>query len=66
LAPDFVTLLFWRAVQGFAGAGLTMWWRASVYMLMPLPERSRSMMRISVVLYSEDGGRSDFLRLRHG
>jgi MFS transporter, DHA2 family, multidrug resistance protein len=26
-APDFATLLFWRAVQGFAGAGLTMWWR---------------------------------------
>jgi MFS transporter, DHA2 family, multidrug resistance protein len=52
LAPDLVTLLFWRAVQGFAGAGLTMWWRASVYMLMPLPERSGSMMRISVVLYS--------------
>jgi DHA2 family multidrug resistance protein len=50
-APDFVTLLCWRAVQGFAGAGLTMWWRASVYMLMPLHERSRSMMRISVVLY---------------
>jgi MFS transporter, DHA2 family, multidrug resistance protein len=49
--PDFATLLLWRAVQGFAGAGLTMWWRASVYMLMPLPERSGSMMRISVVLY---------------
>jgi MFS transporter, DHA2 family, multidrug resistance protein len=28
-----------------------MWWRAGVYMLMPLPERSRSMMRISVMLY---------------
>jgi MFS transporter, DHA2 family, multidrug resistance protein len=40
--PDFATLLLWRAVQGFAGAGLTMWWRASVYMLMPLPERSGS------------------------
>jgi MFS transporter, DHA2 family, multidrug resistance protein len=50
-APDFTALLFWRSVQGFAGAGLTMWWRASVYMLMPLPERSRSMMRISVMLY---------------
>jgi MFS transporter, DHA2 family, multidrug resistance protein len=51
VSPDFTTLLFWRAVQGFAGAGLTMWWRASVYMLMPLPERSGSLMRISVVLY---------------
>jgi MFS transporter, DHA2 family, multidrug resistance protein len=50
-APDFATLLLWRAIQGFAGAGLTMWWRAGVYMLMPLPERSRSMMRISVMLY---------------
>lgn len=51
LAPDFQTLLLWRVVQGFAGAGLTMWWRASVYMLMPLPQRSGSLMRISVILY---------------
>ena len=50
-APDFGTLVLWRAVQGFAGAGLTMWWRASVYMIMPLPQRSGSMMRISVMLY---------------
>jgi MFS transporter, DHA2 family, multidrug resistance protein len=51
VAPDFSTLLLCRAVQGVAGAGLTMWWRASVYMLMPLPARSQSLMRISVVLY---------------
>jgi DHA2 family multidrug resistance protein len=51
MAPDFQTLLVWRAVQGFAGAGLTMWWRASVYMLIPLPRRSGSLMRISVILY---------------
>jgi DHA2 family multidrug resistance protein len=51
LAPDFHTLLVWRAVQGFAGAGLTMWWRASVYMLISGPQRSGSMMRISVMLY---------------
>lgn len=50
-APDLATLLLWRAVQGFAGAGLTMWWRASVYMIMPLKQRSGSMMRISVMLY---------------
>ena len=50
-APDFETMLFWRAVQGFVGGGLTMWWRASVYMLMPGPQRSRSLMRISVMLY---------------
>ena len=50
-AHDLATLLAWRAVQGFAGAGLTMWWRASVYMLMPLPQRGGSTMRISVMLY---------------
>jgi DHA2 family multidrug resistance protein len=50
-AQDFQTLLFWRAVQGVAGAGLIMWWRASVYMLMTGPQRSGSLMRISVMLY---------------
>jgi DHA2 family multidrug resistance protein len=50
-SPDLGTLLVWRVIQGFAGAGLTMWWRASVYMLMPPPQRSGSMMRISVMLY---------------
>jgi MFS transporter, DHA2 family, multidrug resistance protein len=50
-APDFQTLLFWRAIQGFAGAGLTMWWRAGVYILMRGAQRSASMMRISVMLY---------------
>jgi DHA2 family multidrug resistance protein len=51
VATDFDTMLFWRAVLGFAGAGLTMWWRASVYLLIPRPERSKSLMRISVMLY---------------
>jgi DHA2 family multidrug resistance protein len=51
LVPDFQTLLVWRAIQGFAGAGLTMWWRASVYMIMQGPRRSGSLMRISVMLY---------------
>jgi DHA2 family multidrug resistance protein len=45
------SLLTWRAVQGLAGAGLINWWRASVYLLMPKPQRSPSMMRISTVLY---------------
>jgi MFS transporter, DHA2 family, multidrug resistance protein len=45
------TMLFWRAVLGFSGAGLTMWWRASVYLLVPRQNRSKSMMRISVMLY---------------
>ena len=51
LAPDFTTLLVLRAVQGFAGAGLIMWWRASVYMLFAGPKRSSSLLRISVILY---------------
>jgi DHA2 family multidrug resistance protein len=51
LVPDFETLLFWRALQGFAGAGLSMWWRASVYMIVPASQRSASLMRISVILY---------------
>ena len=51
LAPDFDTLLVLRAVQGFAGAGLVVWWRAAIYVLMPKPERSPSLMRVSVLLY---------------
>jgi MFS transporter, DHA2 family, multidrug resistance protein len=45
------TLLVWRAIQGLAGAGLIMWWRASVYLLMPKAQRSPSLMRISTLLY---------------
>jgi DHA2 family multidrug resistance protein len=55
-APDLHTLLFWRALQGFAGAGLTMWWRASVYILFSGPQRSGSLMRISVMLYLATSG----------
>jgi EmrB/QacA subfamily drug resistance transporter len=51
LAPDFPTLLLCRAAQGFAGAGLVMWWRASVYTLFTGPQRSASLMRVSVILY---------------
>jgi MFS family permease len=50
-AADFRTFLSWRAIQGFAGAGLTMWWRAGVYILMTGPRRSQSIMRLSVTLY---------------
>jgi MFS transporter, DHA2 family, multidrug resistance protein len=45
------TMLVWRAILGFSGAGLTMWWRASVYLLIPRQNRSKSLMRISVMLY---------------
>ena len=51
MAPDVTTLLIWRAIQGFAGAGLTMWWRAGIYIVMPVPQRSQSMSRVSVMLY---------------
>lgn len=51
LSLSFAWLLIGRIVEGFAGAGLTMWWRASVYMLMTGPARSNSLMRISVMLY---------------
>ncbi|WP_245643995.1 MFS transporter [Paraburkholderia oxyphila] len=51
LAPDLDIMLFWRALQGLAAAGLVMWWRASVYVLMPKPQRSPSLMRISTMLY---------------
>lgn len=51
LAPSLDIMLFWRALQGLAAAGLVMWWRASVYLLMPKPQRSPSLMRISTMLY---------------
>jgi len=51
VSSSLETLLTWRAIQGFAGAGLVNWWRASVYLLMPKPQRSPSLMRISTVLY---------------
>jgi MFS transporter, DHA2 family, multidrug resistance protein len=50
-APDFGTLLAWRALQGLAGGGLIMWWRASVYLLFAGPTRSLFLKRISVMLY---------------
>jgi DHA2 family multidrug resistance protein len=51
LSPTFESLLFWRAIEGFAGSGLTMWWRASIYMLVDRQYRSVSLMRVSVMLY---------------
>jgi EmrB/QacA subfamily drug resistance transporter len=51
LSPTLNMMLFWRAFAGLAGAGLTVWWRASIYVLMPKPKRSPSLMRVSVGLY---------------
>jgi DHA2 family multidrug resistance protein len=51
VAPDFRGLLVCRAVQGFAGAGLVVWWRASIYVLFPKAQRSGSLARVSTVLF---------------
>jgi MFS transporter, DHA2 family, multidrug resistance protein len=51
MSPNLDTMLLWRALQGLAGAGLVVWWRASIYVLLPKPERSPSLMRVSTVLY---------------
>lgn len=51
LSRTFEGLLAWRAIEGFAGAGLSMWWRASIYMLVDRQYRSTSLMRVSVMLY---------------
>lgn len=50
-APDLSVMLVWRAIQGFAGAGLVVWWRASIYVLLPKPQRSPALMQASTVLY---------------
>jgi MFS transporter, DHA2 family, multidrug resistance protein len=51
LAPDLGTFLFWRAIQGFAAGGLYVWWRASIYVLLPKSARSVALMRVSTMLY---------------
>jgi len=51
LAQSFAFMLVCRALEGVAGAGLAMWWRASIYLFIPRPQRSASLMRISVMLY---------------
>src|SRR5580658_9318089 len=51
IAPDLSTMLACRAAQGFAGAGLVVWWRAGIYVLFPKPQRSRSLSQVSTVLF---------------
>ncbi|HXZ09992.1 MAG TPA: DHA2 family efflux MFS transporter permease subunit [Paraburkholderia sp.] len=51
LSPELDSMLFWRALQGLAAADLVVWWRASIYVLMPKPQRSPSLMRVSTILY---------------
>jgi MFS transporter, DHA2 family, multidrug resistance protein len=48
---SFDTMLVARAFQGLAGAGLVVWWRGSVYLLLPKPKRSASLMFVSTMLY---------------
>jgi DHA2 family multidrug resistance protein len=50
-AVDFDTMLVARALQGLAGSGLVVWWRGTVYMLLPKPQRGPALMRISTFLY---------------
>jgi DHA2 family multidrug resistance protein len=49
-------MLVFRAIQGAAGAGLVVWWRASIYLLLPKPQRSASLMRVSTLLYLSSAG----------
>ena len=51
LSPDLRAMLIARAVQGASGAGLVVWWRATIYIMLPKAQRSRSLMRISTILY---------------
>jgi len=48
---SFHTMLVARAFQGAAGAGLVVWWRGTVYMLLPKPKRSAALMNVSTILY---------------
>ena len=39
LSPALGIMLIFRAVEGLAGAGLTVWWRAGIYMIIPKEKR---------------------------
>ena len=51
IAPDLQTFLVCRVIQGLAAGSLYVWWRASIYVLLPKPARSESLMQVSTVLY---------------
>jgi DHA2 family multidrug resistance protein len=51
LSPSLGIMLIWRAIQGVAGAGLVVWWRAGIYLLLPKNQRSPSLLRVSTGLY---------------
>lgn len=51
IAPNLGAMLVWRGIEGLAGAGLVVWWRASIYVILPKPERSPSLMQVSTLLY---------------
>lgn len=51
LSATFKIMLVLRALEGLAGAGLAVWWRAGIYLVMPKPTRSNSLMKVSTGLY---------------
>jgi MFS transporter, DHA2 family, multidrug resistance protein len=55
LSPTLMSMLICRAIQGLAGSGLIVWWRAAVYLLLPKPQRSASLMTVSTILYLSSG-----------
>jgi MFS transporter, DHA2 family, multidrug resistance protein len=56
LSPTLGIMLVFRAIEGLAGAALAVWWRGSIYMLLPREKRSPSMMTSSVRLYFASAG----------
>jgi MFS transporter, DHA2 family, multidrug resistance protein len=51
LSATFQAMLLFRALQGLAGAGLVVWWRAGIYLIMPRLKRSPSLLKVSTGLY---------------
>jgi MFS transporter, DHA2 family, multidrug resistance protein len=51
LSPTLGVMLIWRALQGLTAAGLVVWWRAGIYLILPKAKRSPSLMNVSTGLY---------------